>query len=867
VQLFEPIESIVPRRAQGYGEPLLRMVQLARAGLPVPGASALSRLAADALYERVLAPEERLDAWLDPERALPSEDQLAPLRARVLACELEQPFLDAAGEVFHTLRALGAPALIVAPALVADKLDAQRWLTDVRLNVATEAQLATALSAAFASPFEPAVLRSLRAAGVRDASVAVLVQSLVDGLVSGVVYTRNPITNDAAEWLVRAGYGLASGVRRALVPSDVFRVSRDGFVRDSVIADKSRMWVGDAQGERALREVPSALAQSQSLSDTMLREVLRLAERTERHLGHPVRIDFAIAQSKLYLLRSEALPGPAKIPRTRAQKPALRERALWSHSEVGEAFPDPMAPLGWSLIQRFGRVGMANVLAASGAALGAAPELLVDVRGRAYLNLGVLTEAVCRIPGMSAHVLSRVGLDLPRDVREDDRVGPIDLTRAALRVYDAHVRLGERLGVVATRMADERGHFAGLDARLLSPQAVERVLCDAEVFLGEAGAALMRAHGAWLVTLVAFRVLFSPYFGTDALRVERDLLWGPDELLSVRSGRELLRLARTLSRDTRARSWAEAGGNAPAFVREALDDFEQQHRHEGMLLLDPHSPRWRETPRRLEAALRVLLADPMGLAFAIEREQLVEGRRERADREWKRKLPFALWPLAGLLIRRLRDLTRQREELFADTARAVSVLREIAVDASRRLAMRDRSLGYDAAFFLTMDELHAALARGSWDVKAQVELRRTELAVLGALPPAVARFHARPTHERTLGAPISGVWGSGGAAEGRVFRVEEGARLEQLPRGAVLVVKACDVGLCAVLPAVRAVISEQGGMLSHGAMLASALGVPVIVGVPNALGRLVDGERVRVDADQYLVEPRGDAQSVRPGQP
>ncbi|MDB4976088.1 MAG: ppsA, partial [Myxococcaceae bacterium] len=486
--------------------------------------------------------------------------------------------------------------------------------------------------------------------------------------------------------------------------------------------------------------------------------------------------------------------------------------------------------------------------------LGAAPELMVDVRGRAYLNLGVLTEAVCRIPGLSAHVLSRIGLDLPRDVREGDRVGPIDLTRAALRVYDSHVRLGERLGLLATRMADERGHFAGLDARLLSPQASERVLCDAELFLGEAATALMRAHGAWLVTLVAFRMLFAPYFDSDALRVERDLLWGPDELLAVQSGRDFLKLARTLSRDTRARSWAEGGGSVPGFVREALDDFEQQHRHEGMLLLDPESPRWRETPRRLEAALRALLSDPMGFAFAVEREQLVRGRRERAEREWKRKLPLALWPLAGILIKRLRELTRQREGLFSDTARAVSVVREIAVDASRRLAMRERSLGQDAAFYLTLDELHGALARGQWDVRERVEARRTELRQLAALPPAVARFHARPTHERTVGQPISGVWGSGGAAEGRVFRVTSGTSLEQLPRGAVLVVRACDVGLCAVLPAVRAVISEQGGMLSHGAMLASALGVPVVVGVPNALGRFVDGERVRVDADQYLVE-------------
>jgi rifampicin phosphotransferase len=858
VPLLEPIESIVPRRAQGYGEHILRTVQLARAGLPVPGGSALSRAAADAVYESVLEPHERLAALLDPRVTFPSEDKLAELRARVREHPLDEALLADLSEAFHTLRALGAPAVAVAPTLVCDKLGEQRWLGDVQLGLATEQRLAAAIAEAFAAPFDTVLLRSLRAHDVRDASVAVLVQRVVDGLVSGVVYTRHPVTSDAGEWLVRSGYGLASGVRRCLVPSDVFRVSRDGFVRDSLVVDKTRMLVTDSAGVREEREVPAALAASISLSESTLRDVLRLAERTERHLGHPVRIDWAVAQSRLYLLRTEPVPGASKIPRTRAQTTAVRERALWSHSEIGEAYPDPISPLTWSLLGRFGRVGVANVLAASGAALGAAPELMIDVRGRGYLNLGVLTEAVCRIPGVSAHVLSRIGLDLPRDVRENDRVGPIDLTRAVLRVYDSHFKLGEKLGLLATRMADERGHFAGLDARLLSPQASERVLCDAEAFLGEAGTELMRAHGAWLVTLAAFRMLFGAYFGNEALRVERDLLWGPDELLSARSGGDFLKLGRTLVRDTRARSWAEKGGDgapfAPSFVREALDEFEQQHRHEGMSLLDPQSPRWRETPRRLEAALRALLSDPMGLAFAIEREQRVRGRRERADREWKRKLPLPLWPLAGLLIKRMRELTRQREGLFSDTTRAVSVIREIAVDASRRLAMRERSLGLDAAFFLNIDELHAALARGQWDVRARVEARRSELRQLSELPPAVSRFHARPSSERTVGQPISGVWGSGGAAEGRVFRVTEGARLEHMPRGAVLVVRACDVGLCAVLPAVRAVISESGGMLSHGAMLASALGVPVTVGVPNALGRFVDGERVRVDADTYVVE-------------
>jgi phosphohistidine swiveling domain-containing protein len=333
-------------------------------------------------------------------------------------------------------------------------------------------------------------------------------------------------------------------------------------------------------------------------------------------------------------------------------------------------------------------------------------------------------------------------------------------------------------------------------------------------------------------------------------------------------------LARTLTRDSRALHWAESSGDAPTFVREAVNDFAQRHHHEGVWLLDPASPRWRETPERLEGALRALLADPMGLAMAIERRELVRGRRERAEREWKRVVPVPVWPLVALLLRRLRELTQHRESLTTDTAQAIGVIRDIARDASRRLEMRYRGIGPDAAFFLELEELHQGLSRGQWDVAERVSSRRIEQRIARELEPAGGRFVGLPRPQsgipdRFRGHPspegldghrqplVVGVAGSGGAAEGRVVRVQDGSELAQLGRASVLVVPACDVGLCGILPAVRAVISERGGMLSHGAMLASALGVPVVVGVEDAGRMFRDGERVRVDADSCRIERLG----------
>jgi pyruvate,water dikinase len=858
VQLLEPIEAILPKRAQGYGEFVRRAAALSRAGLPVPFGYALARAEADALYARALEPAFQLRGLLDPSAEFPADARLEALRGQVRARALEaDELLPDLAEAFDNLRAQGASALVVSAFLVCDKPREEQVLGDVRLGIESESSLRGAVADALAAPFDPRVLRALRAADVRDASVAVTVQRMVDGMVSGVAYTRHPVTGDAREWLLRAGYGLASAVRSAKVPSDTFRLSRDGYMRDRVIAHKSEMLWATPSGKRELRKVPEALVASPSLGEQALRDVARLAERTERHLGAPVRVDWAIENAKLYLLRVEILPGTPKIPRMRSSKTEVRARELWSHAELGEALPEPLSPLAWSLLHRFNRVGLASTLLAAGATVGASSELLTDYRGRAYLNLGALTAAVCRLPGLSLGALSRVGLDLGPGLAPVDVAGPLDITRAALRVYDAHARFGRRFGVLAHRMDEERRHFAGLDARLLAPDALERVLCDVELFLRDAGVALMRTYGLWLATLIAFRSLFVARMGDEALRLERDLLWGPDELLSAQAGHDFLAVGRSLSRDPAVLDWVDQGGTAPERVRRALQDFGLKHRHDGMLLLDPLRPRWRETPERLEGPLRALLGDPLGLAFAAERNEVARGRRERAEREWKRKLPVVRWPLARVLIARLRELTRHRERLLADTAQAISVIRDIALDASRRLSMRYRDLGPDGAFFLDLPELHAALGRGHWDVHERVRTRRLEFELLRNLPQAEPRFQGRPHDESTAASPLRGVAGSGGSAEGRVYRLRDGSELAQLPPGAVLVVSACDVGLCAVLPAVRAVVSEQGGMASHGAMLASALGVPVVVGVRNAFERLAQGERVRVDADRAQIDVLG----------
>ncbi len=852
VQRFQSIETLVPQKAVGYGEPVRRVAQMARAGLPVPPGFALSREHVDGMIAaaKVTSIASLLDGWERSEGA----GRACAARATWLARPLDASMQDALRAVAAQLEGDGARAFVLTTVLACNKSECERTLGGVRLGIDGHAGLVACVREGIGSLFDPVLLDELAARGVRDAGVSLLIQRMVDGLVSGVAFTRHPVTGNAREWLVRAGYGLASRVRQGDVASDVVRVTRDGFVRDLVIREKASRFVALADGSRALVAVPSGLRAQPALTESLLPVVLRLAMGVERHLGGPVNVEWALQDGRVHLLHAELLPVERKAARERSV--ARRDDVLWSQQELGEALPDPLPPLTWSLLRRFSRVGLADALSAGGAAFSGEPsDLTLDVRGRAYLNLSAVTDAVCRIPGITPRALLALQIEIG-DAHESDTMGALDLLRAALRFTDTQVRFVRRLPRVAAAVSRERTHFAGIDTRLLSPDAVERMLCDVEAWLRESGLSLMRCYGLWVTGLLALRAICVRYYGDEALRLERDLLWGPGEVLPSGSAVAMLALARSLSQDSRARAWADGDATAPEFVREALLELTLKHRHEAPSWLDPASPRLSETAPRLLGALRVLLSDPMALAISVDREALVHGRRERAEREWKRRIPMLLWPVTQVLITRVRTLTRQREELLVDAARAITVLREVALDASRRLAMREPSLGAEGAFFLNLDELHAMLRSGQWDVRARIEQRRIELGITASLPPGPQRFVGRP---RATAAPtrLTGKGGSGGAAEGRVVRVVDGSELATLPHAAVLVVRSCDVGLGPFMPCVRAVIAESGGMLSHGAMLANALGVPAVVGLEGALSQFVDGERVRVDGDRACVERLG----------
>jgi len=167
-------------------------------------------------------------------------------------------------------------------------------------------------------------------------------------------------------------------------------------------------------------------------------------------------------------------------------------------------------------------------------------------------------------------------------------------------------------------------------------------------------------------------------------------------------------------------------------------------------------------------------------------------------------------------------------------------LQELSARAAFELGRRLAPACADVAV-LRLDELRAAVSGAG--MPADVASRRRPVT-----PPLPTQFRLTEAGDVVAVADSTssgeGTGAGGGRAAGAVHHLTPAS---SPPKGSVLVVQALEPGLVAWLPDAAAVVAETGSPLSHLAILAREMGVPVVVGVAGARDRFEEGARVVVD--------------------
>jgi len=705
------------------------------------------------------------------------------------------------------------------------------------------------IEAVFNSWNSPRAAAYRRQRDIRDLDgTAVTVQAMFPARVSGVAFTTNPNEPDAGEMIVEASPGLGEAVVSGRVLPDNFVVDRD------TLAVKERRIRPKAPPVRAAGRTARPDPDAPALSDEQLHRVASLAMEVERLFGFPVDVEWGLSGDRPALL--QARPVRASQAHLRRQvlesvRSALGQdirdgRGPWVLHNLAETLAHP-TPLTWSVQGRFlsGDGGFGVMYRLGGFAPGRAVRRDGAVRliaGRVYMDISAAPEMFFEGYPFAYDV------DLLRCDPEAAQAPPTRPT-GTLR---SRIAAGRRIAAARRTLHDA--------ARTLDRDLLERTIpeftawCRAEKArpLGDLSAdelvELWRQRERRVMDEFAPQSLLPNLVSGMALAELRAFLaehfWDEhpdaDELAGV--------LAAGAAPDSTLR--ANADLFAVAHRRRTVEQWLADHGHRGPDELDLATPRWRERSEEVAAMARRLEdgQDPVERHHAhLERvRSQTEALRQRLAEQDRRQF--------DRLVDTVRRYVRFREDGKNALMLGYDLLRDAALEAGLRLGIGDD------VFFLTVAELHEALAAGAApeeriagrkaEYRAETRLalpRVIDADALDALarPPELHAAESYSAHEI-----------SAGIASGPVRIVTALEDAERLGRGYILVCRSTDTAWTPLFVNAAGLVLECGGALSHGAVVAREMGLPAVV-LPDATSLLADGQTVTVDARRGLVATSG----------
>jgi pyruvate,water dikinase len=570
-------------------------------------------------------------------------------------------------------------------------------------------------------------------------------------------------------------------------------------------ADEIVVEACEGLADRLLAGQVPPLAADHPLLTRHLPQIRAACLQIQRHFGQPQDIEFAVAGDSLYILQSR--------PITRIEFQGWGEQWTSANFREGGVSSSVCSPLMWSLYEFI----WDRTLKSSLREIGLGGGEFVAARmffGRPYWNLGAVKQALSRIPGYVEREFDE-DLCIDGDYEGDGRRTPVTVA-AVLRAVPTLLALPGYLRRQEQNARRLLGEFAELASLWETPVAAEP----------GAGFRQFIERDYWRVESTYFRTIFA----VSLAKLEfKKLFPGCDYAALMGALPALSHLA-----PVRCLQTMEARGERePVHLVTAF-------RHHCRFGVDIRHPRWDE--------------DLEFVAGLIATFQPAAGRDtrpdfERAKAEALSRLPWWKRLLFGRKLARLRRLVWLREELRDLSGRMYYLIRR------KVLAIADkRGLG-DDVFFQTFHEIDE-------DDRRAIQARREIFeSYRNFQPPTVIGGRARYDADRPA-VRLMGIGASGGTAEGPARIAHNPAEALKAEPGSILVCPFVEPGWTPVLGRVAGVVTEIGGRLSHAAVLCRELGIPAVLGVPEATRRIQGGERIRIDGHSGQVSVQDGAASA-----
>jgi phosphoenolpyruvate synthase/pyruvate phosphate dikinase len=814
-------------------------------------------------FQRILAGAPSMDDRLDRLSRLDPDDREA---IRTLSTEIRRTVEgiaipgDLAAAITRAFTQLGEQAAYaVRSSATAEDLPTASFAgqQDTYLNVVGPAAILQHVSRCWASLFtERAVTYRLRN-GIdhRTVHMAVVVQQMVFPDAAGILFTADPVTGNRKVATVDAGFGLGEALVSGLVNPDVFKV-RDGKVVAEAVAAKQRAVHALPAGGTQEVAIDPQRQEQPALTDAQVVRLVQLGQRIEAHFGRPQDIEWCLVDDDFQIVQSRPITTLFPIP-------AARDRENHVYVSVGhqQMMTDPMKPLGLSVWQL---TAMAPMHEAGG-------RLFVDVTRRlaSPASRAGLLEVVGRGDPLIRDALETV-LDRHDFVPTLPEAGP-----GGPPASGASAPIETDPAIVTELIARSQASIAALrreirtksgpalfDFLLEAFQEHKRVLSDPlsmqAIMAGmEATWWLNDELQEWLGEKNAADTLTLSAPGNVTSEMGLALL---DVADVIRPHPEVVAFLQDVEDDGFLDELPKFAGGTEA--RHAIEAYLDRYGMRCVGEIDITRPRWRERPTTL---VPVILDNVRNFEPGAAKQRFEQGRQKAQKKaqevlEHLRALPDGEHKASETkrMIDRVRTFIGYREYPKYAIVSRYFVYKQALLEEAERLVQANVLPEKEDVFYLTFQELHDVVRSNQVDDEL-IQQRKDAFRSYHALTPprvltsdgeVIAGAYRRddvPTGA-LIGLPVSA-----GTIEGRARVIRDMAQADLEP-GDILVTAHTDPSWTPLFVAITGLVTEVGGLMTHGAVIAREYGLPAVVGVEKATRLIRDGQRIRVHGTDGYVE-------------
>ncbi|PFA69154.1 phosphoenolpyruvate synthase [Bacillus sp. AFS015802] len=688
----------------------------------------------------------------------------------------------------------------------------------------------------------------------RQVHISVIVQRMVSPQVSGILFTADPVSSNRKVLSIDAGFGLGEALVSGLVSPDSYKI-QDGMIIDKKIATKKLAIYGVNGGGTETKHVPLDQQKTAALTDEQVIELSRIGRKIEAHFDCPQDIEWCLEDGTFYIVQSRPITTLYPIPEV-VDGPN-RVYLSVGHQQM---MTDAMKPLGLSFF------------------LLTTPAPMKVAGGRLFVDCTPRLAS----PAMRHSFIELMGKSEPL-------------------IKDALTTIVEREGFIKT--VEDEGKPAQAKAKVdpiaPDPAIVAELIKKSESSIEQLKQTIHLKKGSELINFILEdmkelkRILFDPQSSRVIMAAMDALFWINDHMYEwlgeknvadtlsqsvpnnitsdmglalmdvadvIRPHQAVIDYLHQVKDDHFLDKLVKVKGGKEA--REAIEDFLSNYGMRCSGEIDISRVRWSEKPTIIVPMIlrNIQQFEPQESKRKFEKGRLEALEKERELLERLSSLPDGEQKVKETKRRIdiIRHFTGYREYPKYGMIHRYFVYKQALLKEAERLVHQNILQEKEDIFYLTFEELKD-LVRTQEREDDLICKRKEEYYFYEKLtPPRVITSDGEiitgeyKQDDLPAGA-IAGLAVSSGVIEGRA-RVIINMENADLEEGDILVTTFTDPSWTPLFVSIKGLVTEVGGLMTHGAVIAREYGLPAVVGVERATKRIQDGQRIRVNGTEGYIE-------------